>query len=397
MPWPLRIITYATILVVIILFYFGFRYFRCAARLKLQPRWLVRSLYFIPAALFLAYPAAGHFQFWFKGSFSRAEFPDPVIYLFWYGVVCMGVMLNWLILHDLLRALFVYFSKNNPHKLKNRFAKIFLITVALTVPYTAAKMIWDTHRITLEEITYTTPVGKSLSATLTIVHIADLHADPFTGNEKMRRYIDKVNEQNPDIVIFAGDLITSGRDHIEAGAEALSWIESTYGVWFVMGDHDYWSGTDVIAEALIEREVNVLQNQNAWIEHGETLIKITGVTELYSSRINAGLLDQLLLEDRGETLRILASHQASDRLIAEGRRTGVHQLLAGHTHGGQIRIPLFFYPVTAARAETPYVNGNWQMGEMLLNVNNGLGFTLAPVRYNAPAQISVITVTEASN
>jgi len=390
-------ITYATFLVVIILFYFGFRYFRCAARLKLQPRWLVRSLYFIPAALFLAYPVAGHFQFWFKGSFSRAEFPDPVIYLFWYGVVCMGVMINWLILHDLLRALFVYFSKKNPHKLKNRFAKIFLITVALTVPYTAGKMIWDTHRITLEEITYTMPEGQAHPDLLTIVHIADLHADLFTGEEKMIRYTLKVNEQNPDIVIIAGDLITSGRDHIEAGAEALSWIESTYGVWYVMGDHDYWTGTDIIAEALTERGIHVLQNENAWIKHGESIIKITGVTELYSNRIDAGLLDELLFEDRGESLRILASHQATERLIAEGQRTGVHLLLAGHTHGGQFRIPLFFYPVSAARAETPYVNGNWQLGEMLLNINNGLGFTLAPVRYNAPAQVSVISITEASN
>lgn len=137
MPWPLRMITYAAIFMVIILFYFGFRYFRCAARLNLKPRWFIRSLYFIPAALFLAYPAAGHFQYWFKGSFSRAEFPDPVIYLFWYGVVCMGVMLNWVILHDLIRFLFVYFSKKNPHKLKNRFARIFLITAALTVIYSA--------------------------------------------------------------------------------------------------------------------------------------------------------------------------------------------------------------------------------------------------------------------
>lgn len=394
MPWPLRMITYAAILMVIILLYFGFRYFLCSARLNLKPRWLIRSLYFIPAALFLAYPTAGHFQFWFKGSFSRAEFPDPIIYLFWYGVVCMGVMLNWLILHDLLRSLLVFFSKKNPHKLKNRLARIFLVTAAITVVYTAGMMIWDTHRITLEEITYTMPERRALQEPLTVVHIADLHADFYTGEVKLRRYIRKVNEQNPDIVIFSGDLITSGRDHIEAGAKALAEIESTYGVWFVMGDHDYWTGTDIIAEALTERGIHVLQNDNAWIEHNETLIKITGVTELYSSQVSEEVLDKLLIEKRGETFKIMAAHQASERLIRKSLNSDVHQLLTGHTHGGQMRIPLFFYPISAARAETPYVNASWMLGErLLLNVNNGLGFTLAPVRYNAPAQVSVIRVT----
>jgi uncharacterized protein len=259
-------------------------------------------------------------------------------------------------------------------------------------------MIWDTHRITLEEITYTMPERQSLPVPLTIVHFTDLHADPYTGEVKMNRYIDKVNKQNPDIVIFSGDLITSGRDYIEAGAEALARIESTYGVWFVMGDHDYWTGTGYIAEALSDRGIHVLQNENFWVEHGESIIKITGVTELYSNRILEDHLDELLNETREESFKILAAHQASERLIRKSLNNGIHQLLTGHTHGGQFRIPLFFYPISAARAETPYVNGNWLLEErLLLNVNNGLGFTLAPVRYNAPAQVSVITVTEASD
>ena len=159
-----------------------------------------------------------------------------------------------------------------------------------------------------------------------------------------------------------------------------------------MGDHDHWSDTTLIAETLRARGIKVLQNENATVRHNDMIIKITGITEVYSQKVEPDLLASLLNEDSGESLHLLASHQGSERIISAAIGSGVHQLLTGHTHGGQIRVPLFFYPVTAARAETPYVKGHWMFDNLLFNVNSGLGFTLTPVRYNAPAQVSVITV-----
>jgi uncharacterized protein len=392
MPWPLRMITYAGILVLILLIYFGYRYFASLKLLNVKPLWFYGSLYFLLAGLFLAYPVAGHIEYWTQGSFSRTGYPNIVIYLYWYGVICMGVMLNWLILHDVLKPVVIRFSDTDPAKIRDWFSRGFLVIAGLTVMYTAVKMIWDTHRIVVNEITYSLPADRGPVNPLTIVHIADLHADKYTGREKISRYIRKVNEANPDIVIFAGDLISSGLDYVNLGADGLADINSTYGTWFVIGDHDYWSGEDEIASAVEERGIKVLQNENAIVSHGEMIIKITGVTELYSYRVDRGLLSELLNEKAGEQLHLLASHQASETLINEASGSGVHQLLAGHTHGGQIRVPLFFYPITAARAESPYVKGNWKFGNMLLNINSGLGFTLTPVRYNAPAQVTVIKV-----
>jgi uncharacterized protein len=392
MPWPLRMITYTTILLVIILIYFGIRYFRSVDRLDLRLKRFFKMIFWIMSALILAYPALGHLHYWLHGTFSRTGFPDAFIYLFWYGVICMGVMLNWLLLHDFLRPVVVFFAKKKSRNIKRVFAKGFLIIALLSVIYTAGKMIWDTHRITIEEITYSLPDAVQLPQTITIVHIADLHADKYTQEKKMQRYIKKVNDAKPDIVIFAGDLITSGTDHIEAGAKALSGIDATYGTYFVMGDHDYWVGTDLISEALEAMGIHVLEDENAWVQIGESLVKITGVTELYSNRISNNVLNELLNEERGESLKILAGHQASERLIDKSLESGYHMLLAGHTHGGQVRIPILFQPVTAARTETLYVNGNWMFNGMLLNINNGLGFTLAPVRYNAPAQVTVVYV-----
>jgi uncharacterized protein len=392
MPWPLRMITYAGILVVILLIYFGYRYFVSVKILNLKPLWLYGSLYFLLAGLFLAYPVAGHIEYWTQGSFSRTGYPTIVIYLYWYGVVCMGVMLNWLIIHDVLRPVAIRFSDADPAKIRDWFSRGFLVIAGITVIYTAVKLMWDTHRIVVNEIVYSLPAESGPVNPLTIVHIADLHADKYTGREKISRYIAKVNDANPDIVIFAGDLISSGLDYVDTGADGLAEIRSTYGTWFVIGDHDYWSGEDEIARAVESRGIKVLQNENDIIRHGEMTVKITGVTELYSYRVDRPLFSELLNEEAGEQLHILASHQASEHLINVASESGVHQLLAGHTHGGQIRVPFFFYPLTAARAESPYVKGSWNIGDMLLNINSGLGFTLTPVRYNAPAQVTVIKV-----
>jgi len=273
-------ISYAGLILLILLIWFAFRYFRSLRTLGLKPAWLYRSLLFILGGLFMAYPVAGQIQYLLTGSFSRSGYPVFVVYLFWYGLICMGVMVNWILLHDILRPVITRFMDFDPRKLKLWFARVFLAVAGLTVIYTAVKMALDTHRITIEEITYALPESTGMHQPLTIVHITDLHADEYTGERKMSRYIQKVNDFKPDLVVFTGDLISSGRDHIEAGADAMAGIEARHGTYFVMGDHDYWVSTEEIAEAMESRGIKVLQNENAVITHDNIRIKITGVTEI---------------------------------------------------------------------------------------------------------------------
>lgn len=303
-------------------------------------------------------------------------------------------MLNWLILHDVFLPIVSKMSSLDREVWQIRFAKSFLILAACTLVYTAAKMIWDTNRMTSEKLTYnySQTEAETLNTPLKIVHITDIHADVFTRTEKMDRYIQIVNDANPDLVIFTGDLITEGIGHVQEGAEALEKIESTYGVYAVIGDHDYWAGQDHITNALEELGIKVLRNEEIEINHHGTPINIAGVTEIYSYNLERNELQNLISKVPNAGLKIVASHQASDRLIEFSNGSGTDILLTGHTHGGQLRIPVFFYPFTAVRSETPYVNGHWRIDNMLLNVNSGLGFTLSPVRYNAPAQVSIIEV-----
>ena len=391
MPWALRMVTYASIISMVLFIYFSYRYVKSVHRSEKLPRQPLYMLLFGAFVLFYGYPFSGWLSYLFTDSFERNEHPALLIYAFWFGLIYNGVMLNWLILHDVLLPITKKFSKKKSQVLNKAFANLFLLITVLTLFYTGAKLYWDTNRITVKEITYNTPNEEFKP--ITIVHIADLHADPYTSDQKMKKYVERVNAADPDLVLFGGDLISSGTDFIEAGAQALGNIDATYGTYAVLGDHDYWTDAGLISETLREFGVQMLQNENRWIDHFGENIKVSGVTEIYSSKIRNKELNDLLSESDNESLSLLFAHQASDRLIEESSLNGVDHIYGAHTHGGQLRIPIFFYPATAVREETKYVNGHWLLDGMLLNVNSGLGFTLSPVRYNAPAQISVIRLS----
>ncbi|MEX0944219.1 MAG: metallophosphoesterase, partial [Balneolaceae bacterium] len=394
MPWPLRMVSYAATILLVLFLYFGFRYYRSLKLVQPQSTRFYFSFYFIAAILFFTYPVGGLIQYWITNSFERNDGPVLFIYLFWYGLIFAGTMLNWLLLHDLLLPIAKRFSRKPQLEIGRHFARFFLSLIIITLAYTAGKLIWDTHRITSVSIDYVIPETDLMTtfSPLTIVHVADLHADQYTNDAKMDRYVKKINETNPDLVLFGGDLITSGSEYVDNGADALAKIESTYGTFAVLGDHDYWNDPDFITEVLETKGVTVLDNENFWFDHHGSKIKISGITEIYSTRITNDSLNILLEESDQESLKILFSHQASDRLIDQSLKKDMHLLFGAHTHGGQIRIPFFFYPATAVREETQYVNGHWMLENLLLNVNSGLGFTLSPVRYNAPAQVTVVKV-----
>jgi predicted MPP superfamily phosphohydrolase len=393
MPWTLKMTLLFALIMVLLFVFSSFSFMRAVTVLNLQPK----SIYFLGLCLlclnFLIYPLLGWAQYSLYGEFSSDVFHKSLIYLFWYGFIFSAVLLSWTIFLEL----FVWTIKNgfkiNPPELDPLAANLMIIVIAVVALFTMVKIVWHTHHIKVTGITYnlSEKTGRNISP-LKVVLIADLQSDRYTTPAKTKRYIDKINKQNPDVVLFAGDLVTSGKKYIEEGAQALGNINARYGTFAIIGDHDYWSGENEIVQALQNNGVTVLRDQNHWFVHEETKVKITGVTEIYHQKTDDETLNNLLTENRDEEFRILLSHQGTIRLIEAAKENGYHQLLAGHTHGGQIRIPFFFYSVTAARIETRYVKGKKHFGNLMLHINNGLGFTLAPVRYNATAQVSVIHV-----
>jgi predicted MPP superfamily phosphohydrolase len=133
-----------------------------------------------------------------------------------------------------------------------------------------------------------------------------------------------------------------------------------------------------------------VEDSTVFLTVRSTPVALTVVTYTYSQRPTR---DRLLQASRGTdgAFEIFLVHQPAAALIDFARAKGYNLFLAGHTHGGGIAfgIPGLFL-VAPATFESRFVSGFHKVGDMLVSVTNGLGFTLAPIRYHAPAEITVL-------
>lgn len=312
---------------------------------------------------------------------------------YWIGFAFIGQMLLLMLAMDATKL--VMFPVYKKHKQQWLRVKSYLFTggVIFLLAYVPSKTYFDTNTVRIVTKEFAVPGLPDELEGLRIAHIADLQADPRTRERKLNRYVRKINKLEPHIVIHSGDLVTSGKKFIEMGAGALGSVEAAYGVFSCVGDHDYWSGSDSIRTALAKYGVVYRDNKNEFVDVNGATIGISLVTDIYSRRVSDEILDSLALDVARADLRVIVPHQVPERLVDPAQDLGYHLLLAGHTHGGQVAfgIPGLFL-VQGSRTETPYVTGFFNLGSMLVSVNNGLGLTLAPIRFQAPAEVSLITI-----
>ncbi|MFQ5798747.1 MAG: metallophosphoesterase [Bacteroidota bacterium] len=320
--------------------------------------------------------------------------PDLLFaYPFWIGLISVLQLFPVLLISDLAR----FFFLRSFHSDKERWlllqARILIPSVALIVGYVTVRVIIDTQQVRVSSRDYSVQGLPRALEGFRVVHFADLQMDSRTGPVKVNRYIDAVNALNPDIVCFSGDLVTWGPEYIDAAAEALGKIKSKYGVYATFGDHDYWAGPGYVDHALTKNGVRVLEDENFNTNFEGQSIVITAVTNVYQRR-PAGRLLQTLASTRGpHGVSILLTHQPSPAIVKFAEGEGYDLFLAGHTHGGQVRLGYGSLTWTFSNVESPFVSGFFEIGAMLISVNNGLGLTFAPVRFQAPAEITLINLT----
>jgi predicted MPP superfamily phosphohydrolase len=220
---------------------------------------------------------------------------------------------------------------------------------------------------------------------LRIVQLTDIHVGNFMKQAKLEWYVRAANELNPDIIALTGDFIGSSPHFIRACAAALEKLDARHGVFACLGNHDHWVGAQHIAEALHAAGVHVLRNEGRTLSVRGALLNIAGVDDPWRGQTD---FDRALLMIEPNTPTIMLCHQPD--LFPALVRRGVELTLAGHYHGGQVKLQFLGRAVSPAHFVSQFVEGLYVQGRSQLYVSRGIGITGPPVRLNATPEITLL-------
>jgi uncharacterized protein len=356
-------------------------------RLRVGAGAIILYLAILPISSLLGY-ALG-----FSTSFQASPFFDRAFtYPFWIGIA-FGVQLFILLVAIGIAKLALFpIYRRNKAKWRRLEAWVIVAAVGLTAVYVTARVYNDTFLLRTRSTDLRVPGLPAELGGFRIVHIADVQVDSRTNGSKLETYIETVNELKPDLILFGGDAVTSGTAFVDQAAEAIGKLKARFGTYACLGDHDYFADRDLVVSRLQSRGIAVLENKTVTVPLETGSIVITGVTNVYRNQLSDGIVDKLARERPEGSASILLTHQPSTWLVELAASRNYDMLLAGHTHGGQIVFPLPGFLLTGSSFETRFVTGFYNVGSMLVSINNGLGLTLAPIRYHAPAEVTLIVL-----
>jgi predicted MPP superfamily phosphohydrolase len=223
-----------------------------------------------------------------------------------------------------------------------------------------------------------------------ITQVSDIHHSRIVSIEEVRRVVRLAQGTRPDMFALTGDYTTMYRRFIEPCAEALGSLKAPEGVWAVLGNHDYYTDAQLTVRALERARISVLGNANTLVRRGADSLQLSGVDDWSWGRAD---WERAFYGLERKRPTILLSHQPRVLDLAETR--GVSLILSGHTHGGQVSLPLIGSPARFISSEMKYARGLYQQGGTQLYVSRGTGVIGLPVRFGARPEIAVLRLRRA--
>jgi predicted MPP superfamily phosphohydrolase len=239
---------------------------------------------------------------------------------------------------------------------------------------------------------------------LRIGHMTDIHAGPLVPRELIREGVDLVMGARPDLIVLTGDFMNGNRGilrpnngsfkqhHYDYCIEELQRLNAPFGVFGVMGNHDFWSGKK-LAEAIVEDlgsiGIRMLRNESVVLENGGDRLYLLGVDDYWQDSYD---LKRATRSVPREGCRILLSHNPDVNEDITRMQEHIDLVVSGHTHGGQIVLPVLGFPYLLSPFGQKYRAGLVRDHRRQTYISCGLGAYLAPIRLNCPPDVSVLTL-----
>ena len=233
---------------------------------------------------------------------------------------------------------------------------------------------------------------------LRIAVLADLHVgEPYMGLGRIRRIVDTANDLKPDIAVVLGDYHASHRFISrevtpEDACAAMARLAAPLGRWAILGNHDYWHGAPFWRQALAAARLPLLENRAVRLEQDGFAFWLAGLASMLAIRLGRGAfagmhnLSGTLRQVTDDAPVILLAHEPDIFPEVPAR---VALTLAGHTHGGQIRLG-GYSPRVPSRFGNRFAYGHVIEGGRQMIVSGGLGLSVLPVRLGVPPEVLLV-------
>jgi predicted MPP superfamily phosphohydrolase len=229
----------------------------------------------------------------------------------------------------------------------------------------------------------------------TVAAIADVHTGaPHVDREFLDRVMRAASDAHPDVVVLLGDYVihdVPGGRFVppEETARALAALRARRGVFAVLGNHDWWYDGERVRRAFTEAGIPVLENGAVRVDAGGGPVWLAGLADLWTRPVD---VDGALRNVPAGEPAIVLTHNPDVFPQVPAR---VRLTLAGHTHGGQVRLPFFGRPVVPSRFGQRYAAGLVTEEGRSIFITPGIGTSIVPVRFGVPPTVSLLTLRAA--
>lgn len=220
---------------------------------------------------------------------------------------------------------------------------------------------------------------------LKVVHLSDIHHGLYTSAGQIQRVVQLANRQSPDLVALTGDYVTASPNYIWPVAEELGKLRPRLGVFAVLGNHDFAVDAEEITRALETHGIRVLRNSNSLVHDRGASLWVVGVDDLWS---NADDLRAAVAGVPARDPKLLLCHNPLG--IHQAAAYGIDLVLAGHTHGGQVKLPLLGSLYARSKLGERFIEGWNRLDSTQIYVSRGIGKVVIPVRVGCRPEIACL-------
>jgi hypothetical protein len=224
-----------------------------------------------------------------------------------------------------------------------------------------------------------------------IVQLSDIHHSPFTSSEFIEEIVAKANELKPDMFVLTGDYVSHEAEYIAPVANILSSLNSEFGTFACLGNHDHWTNADLVIKEFRENNINLLINQGLRFSARNNSFWLCGVDDYGEGKAN---LRMSLQGSNVDEMKLLLCHNPA--IMRRAAYRNIDLVLSGHTHGGQVKLREPRERIFFKNRRRRFQSGLHYRQNTQIYITRGIGTVVLPMRYQCPPEISLLELRATS-